>query len=77
MSGQHTPGPWEVRASRMATCGDLYTVSRAAARKKGCSVRMPREHMEYASDGRPMLYCLASARAAIAKAQGAQAQSPA
>lgn len=65
-AGKHTPGPWQVRRSpeRFETA-IYYHVCRVVNRR--------RVHLKYASDGRPMLYSLASARAAIAKATGAAA----
>lgn len=66
LSARHpgeSSGEWEIRRYAR-TSAELYTVSKPAGTKR-------RLHLEYASDGRPMLYGIESARAAIAKATGA------
>lgn len=54
------PGPWEIREALTTDRGDYYTVSRVVDHK--------RVHLEYASNGKPMLWSREQADAAIKKA---------
>ena len=63
MSAAHTPGPW--RMDRVLTLtSEYYTISRIVNRR--------RVHLEYASNGKPMLWGAEQAKAAIASATGAE-----
>jgi len=60
---KHTAGPWQIRRCRLFV---LYTVSRRSPSGQ-------REHLEIDKNGRPALYTLEQAQAAIAKATGSAA----
>jgi hypothetical protein len=60
--GKQTKGsPWRMRLV-LGLTGEYYTVTRVVNRR--------RVHLEYASDGRPMLYGRQQAEEAIARATG-------
>lgn len=61
---KRTAGPWEMKPVLTLT-GEYYMISRIVNKR--------RVHLEYASDGRPMLYGKEQALAAIALANGREA----
>jgi hypothetical protein len=57
---KQTQGPWQIREALTLEGGVYYSVTRIVNRR--------RVHMEYAKDGKPILYSLDRAEAAIAAA---------
>lgn len=53
---KHTPGPWQMRRV-LTLAGEYYTITRVVNRR--------RVHLEYARDGKPMLWGKEQAHAAI------------